>query len=350
MKETKHHIDYFLTNPNFISWVKDPTGNNDIFWKKWLKNHPGSKKTFYDAKAVLQRTTFRTVHIPQYRKEEILDSILTDSVSSRFVQKGSFWDRTIEIHSWLIGGAAAVLSFLIVSLFFRDNLPSGNPGSVVQIITKYAPEGEKISFYLPDSTFVTMNSGSTLKYPTLFGGDRREVILTGEAYFDVWHNAHNKFLVRSGDIVTKVHGTAFNIKAYNDEMPIYVSLERGSVSVHSQLDILKEVSYQIVPGEKLTVNEDFGQSIVSVFDHESEFGWKDGVLVFKDSDLDDFIALMEKWYGIDILLVGKNEGIWAINGSFKQESLESVLKSLEFSREVAYTIQDKQVTLYLNNN
>ena len=349
MKESKHNIDYFLTNPNFISWVNNPDGNNDIFWKKWLKNHPESKETFYDAKAVLQRTTYRTVNIPQSRKEEILDNILKDTKSPRYAREGNFWGRAIELRPWLIG-SAAVLSFLLVSLFFRDNLSADSSGSVVQIITKYAPPGKKISFYLPDSTFVTMNSGSPLKYPTFFAGDGREVILTGEAYFDVRHNAHKNFLVRSGDIVTKVHGTAFNVKAYNGETPIHVSLERGSVSVHSQLDILKKVSYQIVPGEKLTVNEDFGQSIISVFDPESEFGWKDGILIFKDSDLDDFITLMERWYGIDILLVGKNEGIWAINGSFKQESLESVLKSLEFSREVAYKIQDKQVTLYLNNN
>lgn len=350
MKESKYDINYFLSNPNFISWVKGPNGNLDDFWKKWLKNHPESKRTFYDAKAVLQGIDFKTANTLQNRKEEILGNILKDSVSSRYKQESDLWDGFIKLRPWLLGSAAVIVLFLMGSTFFKNNVPVDNQQPQLQIITKFAPDGERLSFYLPDSTWVTLNSGSTLKYPTQFSGKRREVLLMGEAYFDVKHSFNTKFLVLSGDIVTEVHGTAFNVRAYAGEAPIEVSLARGSVSVHSQLAILKEVSYRIAPGEKLTVNEDFGLSSKTNFDYEVEFGWKDGILVFKDSDLHDFISKIQKWYGIHIQMEGKSEEDWAINGRFKNESLENVLKSLEFSREVAYKIEDKLVTLNFNNN
>lgn len=348
MKKSKYHIDYFLTNPNFVSWIKHPNGDKDIFWQKWLKNHPDSKKAFHDAKAVIQNANFKTATISQDRKEEILDNILKDSTSRRYgPSKAPGW-RAFKAIPWMMGTAAAILLFLAISPFFWNSISNDGPGPIVQIMTKYAQEGERVSFYLSDSTFVVLNSGSTLKYPAQFGSAGREVILIGEAYFDVEHKTDNKFSVRSGDIITEVHGTAFNVKAYADGFPITVSLERGLISVHSQLDILKEVSYPIFPGEKLTVSEDFGQSIRSTFDYESEFGWKDGILVFDESDLDDFIARVERWYGIPIRVMGKNKEKWAINGRFEQgESIGNVLKSLEFSRGVTYDIKDGQVTLYL---
>lgn len=350
MKESKHDIDFFLTNPNFISWVKHPNGNLDVFWKKWLENHPESKKSFYTAKAALQRVNYRTANVSKNRREEILGNILKNSVSPLYRKERNFKERTINILPWAMGSAAAILLFMVLTTFFRDVFYESGPSSPIQIITKFVPEGERALYYLPDSTLVTMNSGSSIKYPSLFNDNIREVTLVGEAYFDVKHDADKEFWVRSGDIVIKVHGTSFNVKAYRGGMQVKVSLERGSVSVHSQLDMLKGMSYHILPGEKLTVSKDFEHATKSVFDYESEFGWKDGILVFDDSDLDDFIALMERWYGININVLGQGDGNWAINGRFKGESLENVLKSLEFSREVAYKIQGKQVTLYLNNN
>lgn len=305
---------------------------------------------FYTAKAILERTGYRTANVSKYRKEEILDNILKNSASRRYSRERNIMGGTKKILPWTMGSAAAVLLLLALSIFFRDFFYKGSPSPTIQIMAQSTPAGERTSFYLPDSTLVTMNSGSTLKYPALFSKGIREVILEGEAYFDVRHDADKEFCVRSGDIVIKVHGTSFNVKAYMGEVQATVSLVRGSVSVHSQLDALKGVSYYILPGEKLTVSGDFGQSTKSVFDYESEFGWKDGILVFDDSDLGDFITLMERWYGIHINVVGQGEGHWAINGRFKRESLENVLKSLEFSKGVAYKIQGKQVTLYLDYN
>jgi len=97
------------------------------------------------------------------------------------------------------------------------------------------------------------------------------------------------------------------------------------------------------------VPEDFGQSEKKAFDYIEEFGWKEGVLVFKDADLKTFCTRMERCYDVHINVVGKNLEDWEINGRFKHEPLEDVLKSLAFSQNVSYKINDGEVTIYLGN-
>src|SRR5690606_7820292 len=96
------------------------------------------------------------------------------------------------------------------------------------------------------------------------------------------HDSDSKFMVNSGDIKTTVHGTAFNVDAYS-ERPISISLERGSVSVASGINETERKVFKIIPGEKLVVNKEFAKSTKSVFDFEEEFGWKEGILVFRDA-------------------------------------------------------------------
>lgn len=352
MKQNNYNLDYFLRNPYFISWVKHPTPDSDIFWKKWLQNHPESKEAFHRAKSILLRIDFKQADVSQIRKEKILDDILKDKPSNFFKTEGRFKERVFKLSPWLFKGVAAMLLLFIVFNLGKNAKDETNTGSlpVAAIKIKHNKKGERTSFYLPDSTRVFLNAGSTLKYPSQFNSNTREVVLEGEAYFDVTHDAHKKFKVKSGELVTTVHGTAFNVRAYAKEGRINVSLERGLVSIHSQAPEMQNVSYDIFPGEKLEVTKDFSSAKKSAFNYTEEFGWKEGVLVFKEANLETFISLTELWYGITIETKGKPNKPWAINGSFKGESLENVLKNLEFSKGISYKIKNNEVTLYLRND
>ncbi|GGW48547.1 FecR family protein [Arenibacter certesii] len=350
MKKSKHNIEFFLENPDFVLWVKNPKGNRNVFWKTWLENHPHDRETIHNTIIFLNRINFATSEVSQIRKEKILGNILKNSPNSLNHHKRNFIEKANWLQPLILRTAAVVLLFLGVSLFFLNNFHDA--GSIISepTITKSSGNGEKVTFFLPDSTKVILNSKSTLKYPAHFSQNTREVTLLGEAYFDVQFDSIKQFLVKSGNITTKVHGTSFSINSYGGEEPISVALERGLVSVHSQIANLNTTKFDISPGEKIIIDQDFDKSIISTFDYESEFGWKDGVLIFNNSDLDSFIFLMERWYGININVIGKTDENWAINGRFKYESFESVFKSLEFSRGIKYKIEDNQVSIYINNN
>ncbi len=89
---------------------------------------------------------------------------------------------------------------------------------------------------LPDGSSVVLHRNSTLKYPKAFNGDKREVYLTGEAFFEVTKNPEQPFFVYAGELVAKVHGTSFGIKAVADEAKITVAVKTGKVSVFSEND------------------------------------------------------------------------------------------------------------------
>src|SRR4029079_1406843 len=108
------------------------------------------------------------------------------------------------------------------------------PGVInVSYNTLFNPRGSKvISLTLTDGTKVWLNSESSLRYPTAFTANTREVEISGEAYFEVKHNAKQPFKVHlpNGSIVEDI-GTSFNVNAYSDESDIKATLIEGSIKV-----------------------------------------------------------------------------------------------------------------------
>ena len=88
------------------------------------------------------------------------------------------------------------------------------------------------SFVLPDSTMVVLNSSSSLRYPSKFLGNKREVELTGEAFFSVKKDAKRKFAVKAFNKLEIVaYGTEFNVEAYSQDKLIQTTLVSGKVGL-----------------------------------------------------------------------------------------------------------------------
>lgn len=345
MRNSKYDIGFFLSDPAFIDWVKNPSEAKGHCWIQWLERHPDARENLNTARAIVLGIDYKSARKAGERKEEILRNIL-DGAPAEKGEKTGRDPRTFRLFPLVFRATAAVLLFFLVATFFyRDGLFPGakEPSEETALITKCNPRGQKMSFYLPDNTRVVLNAGSTLSYPAEFGPSAREVKLDGEAYFNVQHDSIKQFIVRSGDIHTRVHGTAFNVKAYKSEA-ISVALERGSVSVGAES--YQNTSFPLFPGEKLTVNDEFERSERSLFDYEEEFGWKEGVLVFRDAGIDEFTSRIERWYDVNIVLKGLESRSWKVTGSFKHQSLETVLESLEFTSGVSYDIREGEVTIY----
>lgn len=349
MKNDKYDISFFLSDPSFINWVKNPSEPGENFWSRWLEDHPEAKDNFYAARAIVLGIDFGEPGDTGKRKKEVFDDILLGIPALSREKPGGSARGIFPSQTILLRAAAAVLFlFLTVTLFYKTGLLPGAEEGIPEVafVTKHNPHGQKMSFYLPDNSRVVLNAGSSLSYPQQFSGNTREVSLTGEAYFDVQYDTTKRFIVRCGDIRTRVHGTAFNVKAYEGE-EINIALERGSVSVTSASG--PEASFLLSPGEKLTVKNNFGQSHISAFNFEEEFGWKEGILVFRDTDMEEFIRKTERWYDVNITTEGLDGKHWEISGSFRHKSLETVMESLEFTSGVSYTIRDKEVLIYENS-
>lgn len=159
------------------------------------------------------------------------------------------------------------------------------------------PRGSKvINLVLADGTKVWLNAESSLKYPVAFAGSERKVEITGEAYFEVAHNASMPFIVSKGETSVRVLGTHFNVNAYDDEDALRVTLLQGSVRV-----IAANGAVNLKPGEQAAFIP--GPSKITV-DHAPDLdkimAWKDGWFEFTNTDLGAIMRQISRWYDLDI--------------------------------------------------
>jgi transmembrane sensor len=191
---------------------------------------------------------------------------------------------------------------------------------------------------LPDSTQVWLNAASTLEYPHQFARGKREVFLTGEAYFDVKHADKLPFLIHTGKVTTMVLGTAFNIKAYPGRENVIVSVSRGKVRVHYNE---KEVA-TLTPGQQVkvsNVNKPVVQKKIAVTEAAP---WQQGNLVYDDETINDIIADLERIYDVTIRVHNETLANERISTSFRREI------GIEHALQVLCNLTDTRLKLVNN--
>jgi transmembrane sensor len=160
--------------------------------------------------------------------------------------------------------------------------------------TLYNPRGSQVvNLTLGDGSIVWLNAESSLKYPVAFIGKERKVEITGEAYFEVVHNAARPFIVKKDDAEISVLGTHFNINAYDDERVIKTTLLEGSVKVSrgNKTSILK-------PGQQAQLANN--EIKIESADVDEVMAWKNGLFKYNNSDIGTVMRQISKWYDVTV--------------------------------------------------
>lgn len=248
----------------------------------------------------------------------------------------------------LLKYAAVLMLFLCtvpMALYLKNQFTHETDLKYTSVIAKYKQISEVI---LPDSSIVWLNSGSTLTYNSNYSLDNRDLILTGEAYFDITKNKKIPLTVSFNNLKVRVLGTKFNVSAYPNNQNLTVALESGSVELsHTKNKFFK---YTLEPGE--IAEYDKAKEVVRVKKTtiNDYTAWKDGILLFKNTPMKEVFKKLERKFDIDIVV--KNPAVYepVFNATFKNEGLTEVLDYIKFSCHVDYKIQkdkDKlKVTLY----
>lgn len=168
---------------------------------------------------------------------------------------------------------------------------------------------------LEDSTKVWLNAASALEFPDHFNKDKREVYLSGEAYFDVMHADKTPFIIHTGSVSTTVLGTAFNIKAYPGEDNITVAVSRGKVKVTRSNGWTTTLN----SGDRLKLEDQKGITLQKVILPADVAAWQQGNIVYDDETLKDIIADMERVYNISVELPDPSVHDLKISTAFKKE-------------------------------
>ncbi len=203
------------------------------------------------------------------------------------------------------------------------------------------PKGSTvIDMTLTDGSHVWLNSGSSVTYPVAFVGTERKVSITGEAYFEVAHNASKPFIVEKGEMKVEVLGTHFNVNAYDDEDEIKVTLLEGSVSVNNLTKKSK-----IKPGQQARLR--LAQPDIRVLnnvDVDQVMAWRNGMFEFDNTELPVIMRQISRWYDIDIVYEGNPNNEKFGGGLSMKLPLSSALKLLEVNG-VKFKVDGKKVTV-----
>lgn len=207
------------------------------------------------------------------------------------------------------------------------------------------PTKEQLKVKLVDGTEVWLNASSTLRYPSRFEKDRREVHLEGEAYFKVVRDA-GEFIVETDPQIVQVLGTEFNVEAYKSSSVAKTSLITGKVNVRGTKN--KDSAISLDPGYQFITKENGGSTVQKIKSIEHTSGWRNGDIYILDESLYEALKKIERAYGVKID-VGNRKLERRVSGVFsKNQSLETVLKTLEKISELKFNVKGESVLIENN--
>lgn len=237
--------------------------------------------------------------------------------------------------------AAAILLLPVLSLFIytisQNNFGSGKfAGLAVDSLEIVAPFGTRTVVEMTDGSQVHLNSGSRIKYPLSFSGDAREVVLSGEGYFNVAHHPDKPFIVKAGTMDITAIGTEFNVLAYPGEDYISTTLVEGKVMLERTVSVgEKETIGMMVPNQQVSLNTKTGEISSERVNIDKYIAWKDGKLVFENEDLSQVAARLNRMFNVDIV-IDENVKEYTYTVTFVDEPLFQILHLMTMAAPVDY--------------
>ncbi|MFP4289071.1 MAG: FecR family protein [Bacteroidales bacterium] len=207
--------------------------------------------------------------------------------------------------------------------------------------------GSKAHFNLTDGTQIILNSGSEIRFSPQLSQNKRELFLSGEAYFKVAKDKDRPFIVHAGNLSTTVIGTAFNIKSYENEDDMKVFVEEGKVKVN----ILKNqtgnnqqfTDYFLEPNEQVVYNKADNQIQHNAVSVSDLLAWKDNVLVFDDQTLEEISRVLERWFDVDITFDNEKLKNCTFRGRSEDPKLYNILEAISYANDITYEKEEKNI-------
>lgn len=239
---------------------------------------------------------------------------------------------------------AAVVAVLIVStisvlfLVLKEDTIKENATLYSEL---YVANGEHKTLVLPDGSQATLNSDSYIRYPAKFTGKTRMIEINGEVFLNVHPDSTQPFIVRTEQVDIKVLGTSFNVKAYTADPLLTVSVRTGKVQVD-----MPEATMNLRPNEMIILNKDNGEFEKRNVDSRKVSAWMNGQLYFNQTPISVVAKELERCYDCTIEIEGENLKNELVFGEHSNESLESVLKAIEYAVGIKNRKEGKRIILY----
>jgi transmembrane sensor len=354
-----HTVEELATDEMFRRWVMDSTPEISFFWQRWTEENPDRRPIINQAKELVL-----AVHeiYKDDLSEEVLSHEIEEIVRIAELKKQESDSKLLRLPA--IWRAAAVL--LLVSglglLYYLNQSAKTKPASLSSVAenvdsmsVRTNTSQQEMTVLLSDNSVATLAKGSTITFPKQFSSHERRVYLTGEAFFDVTKNPEQPFLVYTNETVTKVLGTSFRVKAFDQENTVMVVVKTGRVSVYpkKEYETIAANTTKKISGVVLNPNQ---QVVFIRNENRLEKGnvanpqmLSESVvqkeLVFDDKPVTQVLQALEKMYGIEIAYDTEILADCVISAQFNDETLKQRMNAICQAIDARYEIVNGQIVI-----
>lgn len=209
--------------------------------------------------------------------------------------------------------------------------------------TLRAAPGQRGTIELLDASTAQLGAGTTLRIPRGFGTAVRGLILDGASHFIVAPDNALDFQVRVRNSAITATGTAFSVRAYEDDADLIVAVREGAVRVHPVLG--EAASTTLNAGESLVVTSDGSTRTPTAQELTLAFSWIDGELTLEDVSVDQAVAMMRRWHNLSANLAEPSLGQRRITTKLPLESSGQALDALTRAANLVVTYEGEQMVL-----
>ncbi|MDQ6477078.1 FecR family protein [Dyadobacter sp. LHD-138] len=344
-------LNYLLSDSTFRRWVYAGGVSDEGFdWAEWIKQNPDKTELVKQATAILKAT-----HLDESVNDKELDEIVTGSWD-RIAGRESKHARRLNSFWWSAAAAAVIL--MVISYAWKNKLSVFETSQVTAyrdvpdswIKNKNTGTNAKL-IILSDSSSVMLFPGSTLSYPKSFEQDTREVSLRGAAFFEIAKQKQHPFLVQANGLMTRVTGTSFSVRAFNQEPNVQVIVKTGHVTVYADRETYKEPGKDAVTlraeqqavfsKQQSTITQGVALASASIFiTQHTSFN-------FTDIPVAALLDSIAHTYGLNISYDAKKLKKCVLTTALNDLPLQGKLKIIckALGDQVQYQLTDKQILI-----
>lgn len=381
-----------IHNPEFLEWVTKPTEESDLYWNQFISANPSRKKEMREAISIIKGIVPAEKELSEEVVNHLWKRIEKDTVGAKkIIFRLSGWMSAASLI--LLIGVAGVIYYQLdrttelpvdyesiakvetpdneVKLIFADKseevLHSNNldikydsKGEIVvnsdkrltqkieelkdeddQLNQLVVPRGKRTSLTLSDGTRLWLNSGSRAIFPVLFGKEKREIFIEGEAYLEVAHDAAKPFFVVTNNFQVKVLGTKFNVSAYPEDPSSSVVLVEGSVQ--AKVDSKKMT---MKPNQMVTYERKTGTAELNETDVLPYVSWKDGWLYCEKETLETIATKLSRYYNVKIEFKDAETKEMTLTGKLDLKTeCSGIFNAISSTAPISFEIQNDAIVI-----
>lgn len=354
MKYADYTINDFLEDNDFRAWVQNPTAGSTALWEHFLQEHPQKAQEVAQARQLLAALNeqvasgFTTAEHQQHILQRIKAGM--DAEPERPLRRLPIWPY------WTAAASVVVL----LGLWFFDkprqkafSYEANVADARERLIEKVNNGGTPMAILFADGSRVRLAPNSRLSFPEHFNeGDKREVYLSGEAFFEVARNPQRPFWVYSNELVTKVLGTSFNIRAYDVDKDVVVNVTSGKVAVSvaqnaGSKDDGKVRDLLLLPNQQATLSRRDAELVRSLVKEPVpvKANTTENQFVFTKTRVPDVFEALNAAYSVPIVYDPATFAQCELTADLTAESLYEKLDVICKSIEATYRSEDGQIVI-----